>query len=442
MQPYDLIIENGIVITMDPSGSVIQDGAVAVSKDTIACVTEAKSLRGAPAVRRIDAKGGIIMPGLVNAHTHAAMTCFRGLADDMDLMTWLNDHIFPAERRLTGDMVYTGTLLAVAEMILSGTTCFADMYLYTEAVAKAADLAGIRAVVGEVLYDFPSPCYGDIEKGFEYTCMLIERWADNPRIKIAVEPHSPYLCAPDLLLKAEEISSRYDTCLIIHLAETHKEVEIIRERYQKRPVEYLQSLGLLSPRLLACHCVYVEPDEIRMMADSGARVSHNPESNMKLASGVAPVPGMIARGVCVALGTDGPTSNNNLDLMAEMDTAAKLHKVFTNDPTVMDARQVVAMATINGARALGFEDITGSLVPGKKADIIVVDVNRPHLVPMYDPFSHLVYAARADDVVLSVIDGKLVMADRQLLTIDVDAVMKRMDSIAEQMIEFSYKETN
>ncbi len=429
----DLLIVNGTVLTMDKEGTVMENGAVAVSGDRITSVGQGTEVDVKNAALVIDAEGGIIMPGLINTHTHAAMTCFRGLADDMELMTWLNDYIFPAEARLTQDRVYTGSLLACAEMMLSGTTCFSDMYLFEDAVAQAASRAGMRAVVGEVLYDFDSPNYGPIEKGFDYTLGLIERWQNDPLITIAVEPHSPYLCDPDLLRQAAAISEQYDIPLIMHVAETAGEVKQIQKTYHKSPVAHLGEIGVLSPRFLACHCVAVSDADIELFKAYDVKVSHNPESNMKLASGIAPVPAMQAAGICVGLGTDGPTSNNNLDMFMEMDTAAKIHKVNLMDPTVMDAPTVLGMATIDAARSLGLDRETGSLEPGKKADVIVIDTRKPHLTPMYNIYSHLVYAAGGSDVRHVIINGVPVVRDCALLSFDVDGVMDQMRQIAAEI---------
>ncbi|MEW6053236.1 MAG: amidohydrolase [Nitrospirota bacterium] len=429
----DILLTNGMVLTMDSDNRIIENGAVAIEKDTIAAVGNADDMGAWTSSRIIDAGGGIIMPGLINTHTHAAMTLFRGIADDLPLMDWLNHHIFPAEARLDRRKVGYGTKLACAEMILSGTTCFCDMYLFEDAVADAASEAGMRAVVGEVLYDFPSPHYGPIGQGFAFTRQLIERWKGDPLIVIAVEPHSPYLCAPELLQTAASIAHEHNLPLIMHVSETMSEISIMKERYGKTPVQYLADLGILSPNLLACHCVFLTDADISLLHAYGVKVSHNPESNMKLASGIAPVPALLRKGVCVGLGTDGCSSNNNLDLFLEMDTAAKLHKVDTSDPTVMNSRTVLRMSTIDGARALGLEEVTGSLEPGKKADIIVMNTAKPHLTPMYHPESHMVYAAKGSDVEMSVINGKVVMEKGRLLTIDIDEVMEEVNWIAKEI---------
>ncbi|UCG12617.1 MAG: amidohydrolase, partial [Deltaproteobacteria bacterium] len=336
MQSVDIMIRNGWVLTMGPDNGLIDKGALAVTGDCIVEVgPEAALNKTYEAKRIIDARGGIIMPGLVNTHTHAAMTCFRGLADDLPLMTWLHDHIFPAEAGLTHEAVYQGTRLACAEMILSGTTTFCDMYLFEDAVARAAKEAGVRAVVGEVLYDFPSPNYGPVEEGLKYTESLILKWQDDPLITIAVEPHSAYLCSPDLLKKAKSIADRNGAPMVIHLSESEHEVAQLREKYGRTPAEHLAEIDFLSPKLIADHCVAITQKDISLLKAFDVKVAHNPESNMKLASGIAPVPELLRHGITVGIGTDSCASNNNLDLFQEMDTVAKLHKVHALDPTVM-----------------------------------------------------------------------------------------------------------
>lgn len=424
MQQVDMMIKNGTILTMDRENSILEDNFLCIQGDTISHIN-ADGEGSFEAMITVDAKGGLILPGLINGHTHAAMSLFRGLADDLPLMEWLNNYIFPAESNIDAEFVSTGTLLACAEMIMSGTTTFCDMYLFENEVATAAQKAGMRCLVGEVLYDFTSPNYGPAEKGLEYTESLIRDWQDDPLVSIAVEPHSLFTCSPDLLMAANELALKYEVPLIIHVAETLKEISEVKTRYGKGPVEHLHSMGILGPHFIAAHCVHLESMDIKRMAEHGAKVVHNPESNMKLASGIAPVPEMIAQGVIVGLGTDGCASNNNLDLFTEMDMAAKLHKIHTMDPTVMDALTVMKMATIDGANALGIGERTGSLEMGKKADIIVVDTNKPHLTPLYNPYSNLVYAARGNDVCHSVINGRLIMEDRKLLSLDLDEIIAR-----------------
>ena len=432
MTRADILVYNGTILTMDDRNRTIPNGLLAISGNTIGHIgqDEKGSLK---AQKELDAEGGLILPGLINGHTHAAMTLFRGLADDLPLMDWLNNYIFPAEGKMDADFVRVGTLLACAEMIMSGTTTFCDMYLFEEEVARAAKEAGMRCLVGEVLYDFPSPNYGTIEKGFIYTEALIERWRGDSLISIAVEPHSLFTCGVELLRKAKDLALGKGVPLILHLAETREELEEIERRYGKNPTQHLKDLGLLGSHLIVDHCVHVSKPEIELLAENEVSVVHNPESNMKLASGIAPVPDMIAKGMKVGLGTDGCASNNNLDLFGEMDMAAKLHKASKLDPTVMDAQTLVKMATIDGARALGLEKITGSLEVGKKADLIVIDINKPHLIPMYNPYSHLVYAAGGHDVRHSVIDGNLVMEDRRLLTLDLEDILVRSREKSEKV---------
>lgn len=424
MTRADILIYNGTILTMDDKKKVIPDGLLAISGNTIDYIGQDKK-GSIKAQKELDAEGGLILPGLINSHTHAAMTLFRGLADDLPLMEWLNDYIFPVEGKMDADFVRVGTLLACAEMIMSGTTTFCDMYLFEEEVARAAKEAGMRCLVGEVIYDFPSPNYGEIEKGFIYTETLIEKWREDSLVNIAVEPHSLFTCGVELLLKANDMALGKEVPLILHLAETKEELEAIGKRYGKRPVQHLKDLGLLGPHLIVDHCVHISKSEIELLAENKVSVVHNPESNMKLASGIAPVPEMIAKGITVGLGTDGCASNNNLDLFGEMDMAAKLHKASKLDPTVMDAQTIIKMATIDGATALGLEKITGSLEVGKKADLIVIDINKPHLIPMYNPYSHLVYTASGHDVKHSIIDGRIVMEDRRLLTLDVEDIMEK-----------------
>jgi len=424
MNKADILVHNGTILTMDSQNNIIYNGMVAISGSTISYIGKAKK-EAIKAKKDLDTQGGLILPGLINSHTHAAMSLFRGLADDLPLMEWLHNYIFPVEGKMDADFVRVGTLLACAEMILSGTTTFCDMYLFEEEVARAAKETGIRSVVGEVIYDFPSPNYGTLEKGFIYTEALIERWEKDPLINIAVEPHSLFTCGEELLRKANDLALTKGVPLILHLAETKEEVNEIEKRFRKRPVQHLKDLGLLGSHLIVDHCVHINKSEIELLAENNVCIVHNPESNMKLASGVAPVPDMIAKGITVGLGTDGCASNNNLDLFGEMDMAAKLHKVNNLDPTVMNAQTLVQMATIEGAKVLGLEKITGSLEVGKRADLIVIDTNKPHLVPMYNPYSHLVYAASGHDVTHSIIDGNIVMEDRRLLTLDVEDIIER-----------------
>jgi 5-methylthioadenosine/S-adenosylhomocysteine deaminase len=428
----DIVIRNGTILTMDQENSVLENGVLGITGDTISLVQNHGS--AVPEGKKvIDAQGGLVLPGLINGHTHAAMTLFRGLADDLPLMDWLSHYIFPVESRMDADFVYTGALLACAEMIMSGTTTFCDMYLFEQEVARGAHEAGMRCIVGEVLYDFESPNYGSVEKGLQYTEELIRDWHSDPLVSVAVEPHSLFTCSPDLLVACHEIARRHGVPLVTHVAETRSEIEEIQKKYGKTPLAHLNSFGMLGPHLVADHCVHLGEQDMELISNNDVKVIHNPESNMKLASGVAPVPDMIARGITVGLGTDGCASNNNLDLFTEMDTAAKLHKVYCMDTTVMDAVTVFRMATIEGARALGLEHYAGSLEAGKKADIIILDTRKPHLTPLFNPFSHIVYAARGNDVSHTIINGRIVMEDRQLLTLSLPDIFQRVHDQANRI---------
>jgi 5-methylthioadenosine/S-adenosylhomocysteine deaminase len=431
----DIIIKNGTILTMDPHQPVVERGFLCIQGDAISAIAQGDPLE-VRARKTIDAKGGLILPGLINGHTHAAMTLFRGLADDLPLMEWLNHYIFPVESRMDREFVRTGTLLACAEMILSGTTTFCDMYIFEDEVAEAAQAAGMRCLVGEVLYDFPSPNYGPIEEGLRYTESLIKKWQGHPLVSIAVEPHAVYTCSPDLLTHANGLARQYNVPLIIHIAESTSEIEEVKKRYGKKPFEHLESLGVLGPHLIADHCVHLDDTEIRRMVTYDVKAITNPESNMKLASGISPVPQLLAQGITVGLGTDGCASNNNLDLFEEMDMTAKLHKVGAMDPTVLDAFTVCKMATLSGAKALRMRDRVGSLEVGKKADVIVVDTHKPHLTPMYNPYSHLVYAAKGSDVSHCLINGKLVMEDRKLLTLDLQEVLHRAKEMSKKVLSW------
>jgi len=432
----NLLLTNGTLLPLSPGSALISRGALAIVDGRIVGLgPKAYVEEHFEATEILDAQGGLIMPGLVNGHNHAAMTCFRGMADDLPLMEWLSRYIFPAESKTDGEQVYWSTLLACAEMIRSGTTTFGDMYLFEGEVAQAAKEAGMRALVGEVLYDFPSPNYGPSERGFQYTEELINRWQGDPLIRIAVEPHALYTCSPALLGECRDLAERRGVPLLIHLAETKSEIEEVSKKYGKTPVNHMENLGLLSPNLIACHCVWLTEAEMDLLAHRGVKVVHNPESNMKLGSGVAPVPELLAKGVTVGLGTDGCASNNNLDLFQEMDFAAKLHKVHRLDPTVMPSHVVLEMATVGGAKVLGLEEEIGSLEVGKKADIIILDLNRPHLQPIYNIVSHLVYSATGADVRDVIIDGKLVMHNRKILTLDEERIINKIQEIKAKILQ-------
>ncbi|WP_045212152.1 amidohydrolase family protein [Desulfonatronovibrio magnus] len=433
MKRIDTLVTGGTVLTMDKNSNKFKNGAVAIDGDRIIAVGSQDTItQSYSADQIIDLPGSLIMPGLINAHTHAAMTCFRGIADDMELMDWLNNYIFPAEaRNVSQDLAYWGSLLACVEMIKSGTTTFSDMYIFEDETARAAKQAGMRCLIGEVLFDFPSPNAKTPEEGLEYTEKLILKWADDPLINVMVEPHSLYTCSPDLLKAASDMSNRYQVPLSTHLLENKNEARQIKEKLGTRATSFLEEMGMLNERFFAFHCVVFDDDDMRLFTDHGCKVVHNPESNMKLASGVAPISAMLHRGITVGLGTDGCASNNNLDMFQEMDSAAKLEKSSLLDPTVMPAEKVVRMATCDGAKVLGMENQTGIIEPGKKADICIIDMNKPHLTPMYDEYSHLAYCVSGADVDTVLINGQVVMRGRRMTTVDEQEIMDRVREIAE-----------
>ncbi|MFZ2089333.1 MAG: amidohydrolase, partial [Desulfobaccales bacterium] len=398
---FDTVIWNCCLLTMEPGAEPIYPGFVAVQGSMIQAVGRACHTEDLPPAREyLDAGGSLVMPGLINTHCHAPMVWFRGLADDLPLQNWLTHKIFPAEGGwLDEDRVYWGTLLAAAELIRGGVTTVADGYFYEGEVRRALSQAGLRAIAAQGLVDFPFPGVPDPKENLAYAARFLDSGPDfSPLITSAVFCHSPYTCGPATLKGAKALTRKAGVPFFIHLAETRREVEELKAKTGLGPAAYLDSLGVLDEKSVVVHGVWLKPDDLDILARRGVKVSHCPESNMKLASGVAPIPELLARGVTVGLGTDGAASNNNLDLFGEMSQAARLHKVQGGDPTVLPARQVVALATREGAKVLGLGDKVGTLSPGKQADLIVVDLNQPHLTPVYDPCSHLVYAARSADV--------------------------------------------
>lgn len=430
--PVDLMITNGLVVSMDAGLSVVENGGIVVDKGEIVAVGPSGAMKERySAARSIDAAGKLVMPGLVNTHTHAAMTLFRGLADDLPLDTWLTKHIWPAEARfITAASVRTGANLALAEMIRSGTTTFSDMYFFADELAQAAKTAGVRAIVAEAVLDFPTPDSKSPQESFAIIEKLADRWKNDPLITIAVGAHSPYTCSPETLKSSKKLADTLGLPLTIHVSETRKEVDDIAIKYGVQPLEYLDRLGFFGGTVIVAHAVYPTAREIKLMAEKQVGVAHNPGSNMKLASGVAPVPEMLRAGIAVGLGTDGAASNNNLSIFKEMNLAALLQKVSRLEPTALSAAEVVKAATIGGAKVLGLEKRIGSLEKGKRADLILIDLNRPHLVPFYNVYSELVYATNGADVETVIIEGRIVMQNRKLLTLDEDTVMQEAKKLA------------
>ncbi len=437
-EAVDLLLFGGTVVTMDAQRRVIENGAVAVRNGAIVAVGPAAEVAHRyDADRTIHPKDrDIVIPGLINAHNHAAMTLLRGVADDMRLMDWLENYIFPAESALVNpDFVRTGTLLAALEMIRTGTTTFVDMYYYEDHVALAVRDAGLRGVLGETLLDMPTPDAANLDEALAYTERFLRSWEGHPLVTAAVAPHAPYTVGPDSLRRIAELAREHGAPLLIHLAETRDETDQIQRDFGRSPVQHLQSIGFLGPDVLGAHSIWVDAADIATLAEVGVGVVHNPESNMKLASGTMPINGLRAGGVAVGLGTDGPASNNDLDMFGAMLIAALLHKHAGGDPTAMPAEAVVAMATIEGARALNMDDAIGSLEVGKRADFVVVDGSNASLVPRYDVYSHLVYAARGDAVTTTVVDGRVLFADGAFESLDEARVIAAGRRAAEKVRE-------
>jgi len=426
MDQIDCLITNGTVLTMDGAGNCFDRGAVAVKDDRIAGVGPVDDFQSWTAGEILDARGGLIMPGLVNAHTHLPMSLFRGLADDLPLEQWLNEHIFPAEAvHITPDSVRLGARLSMAEMLLSGTTTCCDGYFLAHQVAEAVEAVGLRAVLGQGVIDFPAPGVPDPGQKIHVARAFVRAWQGRSRlIRPSIFCHAPYTCSDETLQAAKQAADELGVLFQIHVAETQFEARQCRRTHGCSPVEHLDRLDLLDRQTLLIHAVWVDDADIQIIGGCRACVAHCPESNMKLASGIAPIPDMLAAGVTVALGTDGCASNNDLDLWAEMDMAAKLHKVQRLDPTIMAAHTVLRMATIEGARALGLDHEIGSLEVGKQADLIIIDMDQPHLTPLYHPQSHLVYTVHAADVRDVMIAGCRVVRDRRLQTMDLDALIR------------------
>src|SRR5215475_301456 len=421
----DLLIVGGAVVTMNSDRRVFENGYVAIRGERVFDVGDAADLkaRGYRQKRMIDARGKVILPGLVNTHTHIPMTLFRGIADDLDLQDWLTKYIFPAEaKNVTRDFVAAGTRLGLAEMIRGGTTTYADMYYFEDAIAEETRKAGVRGTLGETVIDFPAPDNKTWEAALSYTESFVKRWKGDSLITPAIAPHAPYTVSAEHLKEVKDFAEKRDVPILIHLAEAPTETKAIAEKYNTSPALFLEGLGLLSRRLLAAHVVHVNDREIEILKEREVGVAHCPQSNMKLASGAAPIPQMLKSSLRLGLGTDGAASNHDMSMWEEMDTAAKLHKLVTMSPTVVTARQALEMATIGGARALHMEREIGSIEAGKRADLIVVDMSALHLTPMYNVISHLVYTAKASDVTDTIVNGRPLMRNRRLLTLNEEAV--------------------
>lgn len=414
------------LITCDSKMSRYRRGAVAIDNDILAAAGDTEGLRAMFRARReIDLSGHILMPGLINAHTHAAMTLFRGIADDVRLQEWLEKVIFPAEAAfIRSDTVYTGTLLAVLEMLKGGTTTFCDGYFHEKSAARAARESGIRAVLGQGVLDFPTPDQPDPSRAMETAAAFLSSFENSTaRVRPSLFCHAAYSCSPETLTAVKKLCRKNGILFQTHLAETSTEAAEIQKRYGTSPAGHMESLGILDELTLCAHGVWLSPEDIGKLARHGSSVAHCPESNMKLASGVAPLTALNAWGIKIGLGTDGCASNNDLDLFSEMRMAALLHKVVQSDPLACPASMALSMATSMGAAVLGLADITGSLEAGKKADLIAIDINQPHLAPIFDPVSHIVYSARKSDVSYVWVDGTLLVENGNALTINENEVL-------------------
>ena len=430
-----LIVANGTVVTVDDSRTVIPRGSVAIDGRDIVAVDTADAIRARYRGRdTIDATGSVVMPGLINTHTHAPMVLYRGLADDLALMDWLQKYIFPAEgKTVSPEFVRVGTQLAALEMIQSGTTTYADMYYFEEEIARATKAAGLRGVLGETIIQFPVADAKTPAESLARVERFAQEFANDDLITPAVAPHAMYTLDADTLKACRALADRLKIPVIIHLAETKDEIKTADEKYHATPVAFLDSLGFWGPRTLAAHGVHLTPADIDILARKGVGVSHNPESNMKLASGIAPVEAMRRARIAVGLGTDGAASNNDLDMFEAMRQAAFLHKLVSNDPRAIPAPVALEMATIEGARAMGMDSQIGSLATGKRADLLVVSMSSARQTPMYDPVSHLVYVSRGDDVKTTIVNGKILMRDRRMLTLNERQVLADARAQAEKV---------
>jgi 5-methylthioadenosine/S-adenosylhomocysteine deaminase len=443
MADFDTVLAHGLIVTMDDDFSVIPDGAVAFSGNAISAIGSASELLSkAAAAEVIDCSETAIIPGLINAHTHAPMTLLRGLADDLRLDVWLYGYMMPVERQFVDpSFSRLGTRLACAEMIRSGVTCFSDMYYFEEEIAATAAEIGIRAVCAETILKFPAPGAPTYEDSVAYSREFIARWRDHPLIIPAVGPHAPYTATPEMLTAAIELAREFDVPILTHLCETADEVTDAQRLWEMSPVRWVREHGLFEARVAAAHCVHVDEAELRILARAGAGVIHNPTSNLKLASGVAPVSRMLELGIAVGIGTDGTASNNDLDMLEEMRLAALIAKGVSGDPLAIPAKTAFAMATRGGAKALGIDDIVGSIAVGKRADVAVVSLAGLHLVPKFNRnpeavFSQLVYAAKSTDVRDVWVDGQALMRDRELLTLDESGLRSAAQNLAQRIDAF------
>lgn len=427
-----ILLNNITVIPMNGENSLIEKGYIIIEGQFIKEIGEGAAPQD-DYEKVIDGSDRVVLPGFINAHTHAAMTLLRSYADDLPLMEWLETKIWPLEAKLTAEDVYWGTMLAIVEMIKSGTTTFTDMYFFMEEAARAVEGSGIRALLSRGMVGVGP----ENERAIIESRELVSKWhgAAGGRVSFCLGPHAPYTCPPDYMARVLQLAEELKTRINIHVAETRGEFDDMMKLYGKTPVAHLESLGVFEHPVIAAHCVHVTADDIVILKKHNVAVVHNPESNMKLASGIAPVPAMLKAGIPVALGTDGASSNNNLDMLQEMRTGAYLHKVSTMDPTVLPAYQALEMATVNGAISLGLGQELGRLQPGMKADMIIISLKEANMTPRYDILANIVYAAQAGDVETVIIDGRVVMEGRLIKTFDEEEVLAQSCIIAERLVK-------
>jgi 5-methylthioadenosine/S-adenosylhomocysteine deaminase len=430
-----LVVTGGIVLTQNDTRQVLSPGALAINGSDIVDVgTPAEIAARYTGAQTLDVRDQVVLPGLINTHTHAPMVLFRGLADDLALMDWLQKYIFPAEAKTVSPaFVRTGTRLAALEMIESGTTTFTDMYYFEEEIAKATSEVGLRGVLGQTIIQFPVADAKTPADGLARAEAFIKTFKDDPLIVPAVAPHAMYTLDRDTLVASAALGRKYDVPVLIHLAETQDEVKTARDQHQATPAGYLESIGFWGPRTVAAHGVWVTDQDIAILKRRNVGVSHNPESNMKLASGTAPVLKYLAAGVTLSLGTDGAASNNDLDMFEAMRQASFLAKLSSGDPTAVPAQVALDLATIGGAQTLGLQKTIGSLEAGKRADLITVSMSSARQTPMYDPVSHLVYVTRGDDVRNTIVNGKVLMRDRKVLTMNEGEVLAQARALAQKV---------
>lgn len=439
----DLLILHGLVVTMDASFRVLEDGAVAVSDGKILEIGDTAAICSKYRGKKVlDARRKIVMPGLINAHTHAPMNIFRGFADDLPLNEWLYNYIFPLETEFVNrDNVQLGTRLAIAEMLRSGTTTFNDMYYYVDVMAGVIDELGIRAILANALVDLPVHNGKTLDKALKQVEEIMQNWNGHPRIQVGVAAHAPYTAKPNVYQAAKALADKYNVLLHTHLSETRWEFDLILERYGFTPVQHLENIGVLASNLVVAHAIHLTREDMELLAHRDVGVAHNPQCNMKLANGTAPIPELLKLGVRIGIGTDGVASNNDLDLFDEIRSAALAQKLINGDPTVMDAKTVVEAVTIGGARMLGLDNKIGSLEAGKQADIILVDLTQPHAWPNFNAYSLITYSLRGSDVDTVLVDGRILMENRQLTTLNESDLYEEVHALSDRIRDWQHERT-